>query len=76
MTRGAVYSSYEFVSGERLTDENWWKLQGITIIHSDYADYPEIGEPSKDLPSQPDWVKSFKSDHNEVRTKSLEVDWG
>jgi hypothetical protein len=75
LTRGSVYSSYEFVSNERLTDEKWWELQGITINRSEYGDYPVLGEPSEALPTQPDWVKAFKSDSNQVRTKTVEVDW-
>jgi hypothetical protein len=75
LTRGCVYSFYEFLSSKRLTDEEWWKLQGITVVHSDYGDYYEMGEPSKDLPKQPDWISSFKFDSNEVNIKSLEVDW-
>jgi hypothetical protein len=75
LTRGCVYSFYEFLSSKRLTDEEWWKLQGITVVHSDYGDYYEMGEPSKDLPKQPDWISNFKFDSNEVNIKSLEVDW-
>lgn len=75
LSRGSVYSHYEFTSTSRLTDEQWWELNGIKVIHQDYADYPEIGEPSKDLPAQPDWIKTFKSDINNVTIKPKEVDW-
>lgn len=75
LSRGSVYSHYEFTSASRLTDEQWWELNGIKVIHQDYADFPEIGEPSKDLPAQPEWIKTFKSDTNNVTIKPLEVDW-
>lgn len=75
LARGAVYSFYEFISDKRLTDQEWWELQGITIKHEDYGDYPQIGEPSELLPEQPEWIKSFKSDKNEVTVTSLEVIW-
>jgi hypothetical protein len=75
LCRGSVYSHYEFVSKQRLTDEEWWELNGIKIIHEDYADYPEISEPSNQLPAQPEWINTFKSDANNVTITPLEVDW-
>jgi hypothetical protein len=75
LSRGSVYSHYEFTTTQRLTDEQWWKLNGITVVHEDYADFPEIGDPAKDLPAQPEWIKTFKSDTNNVTIKPLEVDW-
>ncbi len=76
LSRGSIYSHYEFVSNTRLTDEEWWELNGIRIIHEDYADYPELGEPSETLPLQPEWIKTFKSNINNVTITPLEVDWG
>lgn len=75
LSRGAVYSSYEFVSNIRLTDEQWWKMNGITIIREEYGEYPERTEPSENLPQQPDWVKNFKTDKNEVKIERIEIDW-
>jgi hypothetical protein len=75
LSRGPVYSFYEFVSDTRLTDEEWWALQGIKITHEDYGDYPEFTEPSKDLPKQPDWIKAFKKGTNNVTIKGLEAEW-
>lgn len=75
LSRGSVYSHYEFISNTRLTDEEWWGLQGIIINHEDYGDYPEYTEPSEDLPEQPFWIKNFKSDSNEVSITPLEVQW-
>ncbi len=75
LCRGSVYSSYEFASGKRLTDEEWWALNGISIDHQDFADIAEIGEPSGELPPQQEWTKSFKSGVNQVTVKPLEVDW-
>ena len=75
LCRGSIYSHYEFVSTDRLTDEEWWELNGIRIIHEEYADYPEITEPSDQLPSQPEWINTFKSGTNNVTIAPLEVDW-
>ena len=75
LSRGSVYSHYEFISDTRLTDEEWWKLQGIVIHHEEYGDYPEYTGPSEKLPEQPFWTKEFKTDSNEVRITPLEVKW-
>ena len=75
LCRGSVYSTYEFTSDQRLTDEEWWALNGIGIDRQDYGDIIQIGEPSMDMPSQQEWVKAFKSDTNQVSVKALEVDW-
>ena len=75
LSRGSVYSFYEFNSGQRLTDEDWWALQGIAVVHNEYGDHAELGTPSENLPEQPQWIKSFKSDTNDVTITSLEVIW-
>ncbi len=75
LSRGSIYSHYEFVSTDRLTDEEWWELNGIRIVHEEYADYPEITEPSKQLPRQPEWINTFKSGANNVKITPLEVNW-
>jgi hypothetical protein len=75
LTRGEVYSFYEFTATERLTDEDWWALNGIITVHSDYGDYMDLGDPSASRPNQPIWIKHFKSDTNGVKIKELEVDW-
>jgi hypothetical protein len=75
LCRGSVYSTYEFTSDQRLTDEEWWALNGIDIDHQDYGDMIQIDEPSKDMPPQQEWVKTFKSDMNQVSVKAMEVDW-
>jgi len=73
LSRGSVYSYYEFVSDTRLTDEEWWELQGIKIIHEEYGDYPEFTEVSENLPDQPIWVENFKTDSNNVTIQPLEI---
>lgn len=75
LTRGSVYSTYEFASDKRLTDEEWWKLNGITIVREEYSDYPKFTEISEELPDQPEWVKKFKSDVNNIYIEPIEVDW-
>jgi hypothetical protein len=75
LCRGSVYSHYEFISTQRLTDEEWWGWNGITVKHYDFADFPEIGEALEKLPIQPEWTKTFKSNQNNVTIKPLEIDW-
>ncbi len=75
LSRGAVYSSYEFISDKRLTDEEWWALNGITIDENEYVTFPVFTEPSEDLPAQPDWVNTFKSKVNNVIIDPIDVEW-
>ncbi|MFA5523090.1 MAG: DUF3160 domain-containing protein [Tissierellales bacterium] len=75
LTRGAVYSYYEFTNNKRLTDEEWWELNGLKTIKEDTYEYLEYGEPSKQLPAQPFWVNTFKSKTNNVKIDPREVDW-
>lgn len=75
LSRGSVYSFYEFTGDTRLTDEEWWALQGITIQHTDYADFPEFGDPSDKMPYPPDWINHFKSEDDTVTVEPIEVDW-
>lgn len=75
LSRGSVYSHYEFLSDTRLTDEEWWELNGIKTIRQDGYEFIEIKEPSGKLPKQPFWTKVFKTDRNKVQIKPLEVDW-
>ena len=75
LSRGSVYSHYEFTSNKRLTDEEWWAMQGLTVRHEEYADYVQYSEPSKQLPDQPFWIGNFKTDSNDVEITSLEVLW-
>lgn len=75
LTRGAVYSYYEFTSDKRLTDEEWWELHGLKTIKEEHFEYLEYGEPSKKLPAQPFWVNTFKSRTNNIEIEPPEVDW-
>ncbi len=75
LTRGAVYSYYEFTNNKRLTDEEWWELHGLKTIKEESFEYLEHGEPSKQLPAQPFWVNTFKSKTNNVKIEPPEVDW-
>lgn len=75
LTRGAVYSYYEFVTDKRLTDTEWQELHGLKTIKDDYYEYFEYGEPSNQLPAQPFWINSFKSKTNDVKIEPPEIDW-
>ena len=76
LSRGSVYSHYEFVSDTRLTDEQWWELNGLTMYQEHYGDYAEITDPSENLPNQPAWTKLFKTNENNIEIERIEVDWG
>jgi len=75
LTRGAVYSYYEFVSDKRLTDEEWSELHGLNTIKDEYYEYFKIEEPSEQLPDQPFWVLDFKTETNNVNIELPEIDW-
>jgi Protein of unknown function (DUF3160). len=75
LSRGSVYSFYEFVSNSRLTDKEWWALQGITVTSDDYGDYAQFDKPSSKLPKQPDWIRYFKTSEKNVKIKPLEADF-
>jgi hypothetical protein len=75
LSRGAVYSTYEFISSERLTDEDWWALNGLTIEENEYITYLAQTEPSEALPAQPEWVSRFKSFENNVIVEQIDVEW-
>ena len=75
LSRGAVYSTYEFVSDKRLTDEEWWALNGLVVKEDEYTTYPEYTEASEYLPDQPNWVNRFKSMENNVTVDKIDVEW-
>ncbi|MCL6457693.1 MAG: DUF3160 domain-containing protein [Gorillibacterium sp.] len=75
LSRGPVYSYYEFVSDKRLTDEEWWQLQGLQIVKQENYSYPKRVEPSASLPEQPFWTQKFKLNSNQVKIEPLDVDW-
>lgn len=75
LARGSVYSSYEFLSDTRLTDEEWWELQGLHKVEADFGPYLEMSDPSNKLPKQPEWTKTFKSTSNKVQVDMPNVDW-
>ena len=75
LSRGTVYSFYEFTSDKRLTDKEWWGLNGIKVTHREYGDTMDFGEPSSSRPKQPDWTKYFKNGSDNVNIEPLEVDW-
>lgn len=59
LTRGSVYSFYEFVSDTRLSDEEWWGMNGLKEA-GDEGGFLELGEPLDTLPKQPFWTESYK----------------
>lgn len=75
LARGSVYSYYEFVSKKRLTDEEWWEMNGLLLTEEYFGQYLMTAEPSEDMPAQPFWVDRFKSHSNDVSIQYQEVDW-
>ncbi len=82
IAKGAVYSYYEFMFGERLTDEKWHEMLGLKRERNeDFEDYDfynvTLEEPLDTLPDMPEWTKSFISDEeNNVKiNRDVEIDW-
>lgn len=65
LTRGSVYSFYEFVSDSRLRDEDWWAMSGL-LPAGESGEFLEVGEPSEALPQQPSWTSTYKLGSNTV----------
>jgi hypothetical protein len=75
LTRGAVYSPYEFVSDERLTDEKWHNMIGLRKPDDNYGDYT-YGEPEIELLDVMPWMKSYVSDENSnIDIEEPEIEW-
>lgn len=75
LSRGSVYSHYEFLSEERLSNEQWWEMNGVVIRNEEYAQYPEYTGETDNLPEQAAWVKKFKVGQNDIVITPLEVIW-
>lgn len=65
LTRGSVYSHYEFIANTRLRDEDWWVMNGVAPA-GDNGEFITVNEPSEALPEQPFWTNAFKLSPNEV----------
>lgn len=73
LTRGSVYSFYEFVSDTRLRDEDWWVMNGL-IPAGEKGEFLEVKEPSETLPLQPFWTASYKIGPNAIEFDSSQLD--
>jgi hypothetical protein len=77
LTKGSVYSYYEFVSDERLTTEQWYEMIGIeTREHEQgFSEVQYMGEKINILEQMP-WMNSYiSSEPNNVQSHSPEVQW-
>ena len=81
LTKGAVYSYYEFMSRERLTDAKWHEMLGISkelVGDGDHSFYNiKLGEPLETKPDMPEWTNSFISeDENNVKVNTqVKIEW-
>lgn len=78
LTRGSVYTYHEFLnSGQRLTDDEWNKMLGITKQSDDYGyEWYYYNKDNVTKPEQPFWVNSYQPDNNsEIIIETLEIDW-
>lgn len=79
IAKGALYSYYEFLHDERLTDEKWHKMLGISKEKIENYDFNNItiGETLDSLPNMPEWTKSFISNEENgvVLNRNIEIDW-
>ncbi len=75
MAKGMVYSYYEFLSDERLTNESWAEMIG-------YRKDPDWGMlvyegPGLDMIEMMPWSKAYISDEaNNIRKERVELVWG
>lgn len=75
--RGAVYSYYEFLSEERLTDEKWQEMIGLSLKENEYG-YEDvlITQPQVELLDMMPWMKDFiSSEENNVMIDYAEIEW-
>ncbi len=77
LTKGSVYSFFEFISGKRMTTEEWLPIAGIEKVEvdADYSYSQYTGEQVNILEMMP-WMTSYiSSEANNVVIKPKEVDW-
>lgn len=78
LARGSVYSSYEFISGSRLTDDEWATkigLEKVNIDDTDYVTTEYVGTDFDQLELMP-WMATYISNEpNNVEIQGIEVNW-
>lgn len=77
LTRGTVYSYYEFISSERLTTEKWHEMIGIEVSNQteDFTVRHYEGE-KKDILEMMPWMRSYIAPTpSTVKHQRIEVDW-
>ncbi len=74
--RGAVYSFYEFLSADRLTDEKWQEMIGIRKDNGNGYEEITITTPQIELLEQMPWMKEYISyEENHVVISNAEIQW-
>ena len=80
LAEGTTFSYYEFTSKERLTDEKWHEMLGITKQTNEEYGYEYIDRDPKKAEGcsiyLPQWISSFVSkDADNVTKMQVEVNW-
>ncbi|MGM0379238.1 MAG: DUF3160 domain-containing protein [Bacillota bacterium] len=76
LTKGSVYSYYEFISKERLTTDKWYEMIGLKQEENEYHTRTIYTGEKTDILEKMPWMKSYISpDENNVESKSPEVSW-
>lgn len=76
LAKGTVYNYYEFLSSQRLTDEQWQTLLGIKKVNNDGWEFIDIQEPSADLPNNPEWTDLIISkEKNDIIVEYKDLNW-
>ena len=76
LTKGSVYSYYEFVSKQRLTTDDWYEMIGLEKEENEYNTWRKYTGEKIDILEKMPWMKSYISpDENNVKSKSPEVSW-
>lgn len=76
LTRGSVYSYYEFVSDKRYTDEEWLTNIGVEKEVTEYLEVHRYTEEKIDILKMMPWMTSYISpEPNNVESIPTEVYW-
>lgn len=76
LTKGSVYTYYEFLSPKRLTDEVWRENLGLKVNSNDDFGSLEYEKTDLDILKIMPWMSSYISDESvNIETKLVEIDW-
>ncbi len=75
IARGLLYSSYEFYYDERLTDETWQEMIGVSRAEYGGVGIDKYVEDAKLVSNMPYASKFVTDEKNNIIDKYVEIDW-